>query len=82
MASGGKKSTMLLADARPGLSYKIEAINGGYGLNSRLNAMGIIPGETIKIIHHTRRGPITLAVKGVRLALGRGVSYKIEVSQL
>jgi len=82
MASGDKKVTMLLADARPGLKYKIVSIYGGYGLNARLNAMGIIPGEIVKVIHHTRRGPITMAVKGVRIALGRGVSYKIEVRKL
>ncbi len=77
-----KNKFMLLAHVKPGLEYRIEAIYGGYCLNSRLNAMGILPGEIVKIIHRTGVGPMTLAVKGVRIALGRGIAHKIEVSEV
>ena len=75
------KKLMLLAHVKPGLKYRIEAIYGGYCLNSRLHAMGILPGEVVKVIHRTGLGPMTLAVKGVRIALGRGIAHKIEVSE-
>jgi Fe2+ transport system protein FeoA len=76
------KRPMLLAHVKPGMKYRIEAIYGGYCLNSRLHAMGILPGETVKVIHRTGVGPMTLAVKGVRIALGRGIAHKIEVSEV
>ena len=77
-----KKKHILLAHVKPGMEYRIETIYGGYCLNSRLNAMGILPGEIIKVIHRTGVGPMTLAVKGVRIALGRGIAHKIEVSEV
>ena len=76
------KRLMLLAHVKPGLKYRIEEIYGGYFLNSRLNAMGILPGEIVKVIHRTGVGPMTIAVKGVRIALGRGIAHKIEVSEV
>ena len=76
-----EKNSFLLSEAAPGRKYQVKTIYGGYGLINRLNAMGILPGEIIKIIHHTGRGPMTLAVKGVRIALGRGITQKIEVTE-
>ena len=73
---------ILLAHTVQGRKYKIENIHGGYNLNSRLNSMGIIPGDIVKVIYQAKWGPMTLAVKGVRIALGRGIAHKIEVSEL
>ncbi len=80
-SSDDDKKVMLLAHVKQGHQYRIEAIYGGYCLNSRLHAMGILPGEIVKVIHRTGAGPMTLAVKGVRIALGRGITHKIEVSE-
>lgn len=73
---------MLLAHTIHGKKYKIIGINGGHCLNARLNSMGIIPGETVKVVYKVRGGPMTLAVKGVRIALGLGIAHKIEVEEL
>lgn len=80
--SGADSQKKLLANALPGKKYRIEKIYGGYGLNSRLHAMGIIPNEIVTVIYQTWGGPMTLAVKGVRIALGRGMAQKIEVSEV
>jgi ferrous iron transport protein A len=82
--TGGHKNSnviILLAHTKQGKKYKIENINGGHCLNSRLNSMGIVPGDIVKVIHQGYGGPMTLAVKGVRIALGRGIAHKIEVSE-
>jgi len=79
---GEDSNRKLLAYALPGKKYRVEKIYGGYGLNSRLHAMGIIPNETVTVIYQTWGGPMTLAVKGVRIALGRGMAQKIEVSEI
>ncbi|MBM3707685.1 MAG: ferrous iron transport protein A [Actinobacteria bacterium] len=79
---GKDSNKILLACALPGRKYRIVTIYGGYGLNSRLHAMGIIPNGTVTVIYQTWGGPMTLAVKGVRIALGRGMAQKIEVSEV
>ena len=76
------KNIILLKYAVPGKNYLVEKIIGGHGINGRLNAMGIIPNEVITVVFQTWGGPLTIAVKGVRIALGRGITQKIEVSEL
>ena len=76
------KNIILLKSAIPGKKYIIDRIIGGHGINGRLNAMGIVPNEVITVIFQTWGGPLTIAVKGVRIALGRGITHKIEVSEL
>jgi Fe2+ transport system protein FeoA len=76
------KNVILLKSAVPGKNYLIEKIIGGHGINGRLNAMGIVPKEVITVVFQTWGGPLTIAVKGVRIALGRGITHKIEVSEL
>jgi len=75
------KNIILLKSAIPGKKYIIDRIIGGHGINGRLNAMGIVPNEVITVIFQTWGGPLTIAVKGVRIALGRGITHKIEVSE-
>jgi Fe2+ transport system protein FeoA len=76
------KNVILLKSAVPGKKYIIDRIIGGHGINGRLNAMGIVPKEVITVIFQTWGGPLTIAVKGVRIALGRGITHKIEVCEL
>jgi len=76
------RNVILLKSAVPGKKYIIERIIGGHVINGRLNAMGILPKEVITVIFQTWGGPLTIAVKGVRIALGRGITHKIEVSEI
>ena len=76
---GNEGKVVLLNGASCNKEYRIVRILGGALLHSRLHSMGIVPNETIKIVLSTGGGPIAVAVKGVRIALGRGVSHKIEV---
>jgi Fe2+ transport system protein FeoA len=76
------KNVILLKSAIPGKKYIIGRIIGGHGINGRLNAMGIMPKEVITVVFQTWGGPLTIAVKGVRIALGRSITQKIEVSEL
>ena len=76
------KNIILLKSAVPGKNYLVEKIIGGHGINGRLNAMGIVPKEVITVVFQTWGGPLTIAVKGVRIALGRGITHKIEGSEL
>ena len=59
---------------------KIVDLNGGQGFQKRLRVMGIKEGQIIKIItKQPFRGPITIAVFGCQMTLGRGMTDKITV---
>lgn len=55
----------------------------GTKLAMRLAAMGLRPGDRIRIVSKISHGPIIIENlnNGTRIALGRGMTYKILVSQ-
>ncbi|MCD6368293.1 MAG: FeoA domain-containing protein [Thermoproteales archaeon] len=70
---------MPLAFAPEGSLVRVIDIMAGRGLTRRLIEMGLVPGSVIKVVKTMGPGPIVIEVKGVRLALGHGVSMKILV---
>jgi len=68
-----------LAQVLPGQRARVEAVQGGRGLVSRLAALGIVPGTLIMVLSNARFGPVILEVRGSRLALGRGQAARIVV---
>ena len=59
---------------------KIIGLDGGLGFKKRLRVMGIKEGQIIKIVtKQPFRGPITIAVFGCQMTLGRGMADKITV---
>ena len=75
-------NSLTLARAVQGRKYKIERVSGGYGLNSRLLSIGFLPGEVISVINQSGWGPLTVSIKGSKIALGRGIAHKIFVQEL
>lgn len=62
---------------------KIIAVEGGRGFQSKLRVMGIREGQKIKIIsRQPLHGPITVAVNGSQMTLGRGMTQRIIVEEL
>ena len=74
--------SLTLAVAVQGRKYKIDRISGGHGLNSRLLSVGFLHGEVISVINQSVWGPLTVLVKGSKIALGRGIAHKILVEEL
>ena len=72
---------MPLAMASPGEVVKIADLRGGRGLTRKLADMGLVPGTRVRIINSCGPGPVVLEVRGTRLALGHGMSYKIMVTR-
>jgi ferrous iron transport protein A len=71
---------MTLTQMRPGKSGTVVQIQGGFGLVNRLNGLGIIPGKRItKISAMMARGPVTVEVDRVQVAIGFGMANKIVV---
>ena len=73
------ESWMPLSLAPAGRSVRFRRVQAGHGLNSRLAAMGLLPGVQFQICHNDRRGPVIIGVNGNRLVLGRGMAEKVAV---
>jgi ferrous iron transport protein A len=55
-------------------------IEGGHGVRSHLNTLGIHVGDQIVVVERAPfRGPVLVEIHGSRVALGRGVARKVKV---
>jgi Fe2+ transport system protein FeoA len=70
---------MPLAMVTPGEEVRLTAIYGGRRMRKRLADLGLNLGLTVRVIQHDGHGPLILAVKDSRLALGRGMAHRIMV---
>ncbi|HEY79616.1 MAG TPA: ferrous iron transport protein A [Anaerolineae bacterium] len=71
--------TRPLSAAQRGDQVRLVRIDAGYRLARRLAELGLTPGVVLQIVHKNG-GPMLIAVRGARLALGRGVTDKIQVT--
>jgi Fe2+ transport system protein FeoA len=67
-----------LTSARRGETVQVVRIEAGRRLSQRLVELGLTPGVVIQVVH-VNSGPILIAVRGARLAIGRGMAEKILV---
>jgi Fe2+ transport system protein FeoA len=61
-----------------GQRIRLVEITAGRRLRRRLTELGLTPGVEIEIVQD-QGGPLLLAVRDTRLALGRGMAHKIIV---
>ncbi|MEA3348886.1 MAG: FeoA family protein [Pseudomonadota bacterium] len=72
---------MVLSTAGCGKNLRLLNINNaGQALQSRLAAMGMVPGVEFEVITNHSRGPLVLAVEESRIIVGRGMADKVIVS--
>lgn len=75
---GGKLVT--LRQMQAGQSGKVVQVQGGAGLANRLSALGVRPGKRItKISSMLMRGPVTIQLGSMRVAVGFGMANRIIV---
>ena len=59
---------------------RIIDLQGGHQFQRRLHVMGIRKGQTIRVVSKQPfNGPLTVAVCGCQMTLGRGMAQKILV---
>jgi len=74
------RKQVTLVQMQRGQSGIVVQIQGGHGAVNRLGALGIIPGKRItKISSMLMRGPITIEVDRVQVAIGFGMANKVIV---
>lgn len=74
--------TSKLSAVPGGESARIRRLAGGQAFLSRLAPLGFIPGARLRVIQNPGRGPLLVAMRGARVALGRGEADKILVERL
>lgn len=68
-----------LADVPAGESARVAGVEQGHALRMRLMAIGITPGTVVRMVMRNPVGPCIVAVRGARVALGRGMLRRIRV---
>ena len=67
-----------VSEAKKGEYVRVDSIDAGIGLRSRLHALGISVGNVLEVVQNSGVGPLILKVKGSNIALGRGQGYWVE----
>ena len=72
------KTTIPLTQARSGTSITLVKIQGGKEIVRRLVELGLTPGVHLRKLQDAG-GPVILAIRDSRIALGRGMAEKLFV---
>ena len=75
-------TTINLSAVRDGESVRVQGIEGGHYLLSRLASLGFTPGVSLRVVQNIGRGPLIVNLRDTRVALGRGEANKIVVQRL
>jgi Fe2+ transport system protein FeoA len=67
-----------LSTTHRGDCVRLVHIDAGHRLSHRLAELGLTPGVVMEVVNKNG-GPMLIAVRGARLALGQGVTDKILV---
>ena len=71
---------MTLRDLEAGASAVVKEVHGGLDLRRRLSAIGVLPGGTVEVLQSgTLGGPVLLAIRGARVAIGQRQAQNVEV---
>lgn len=74
---------MLLTEVEVGGEVVLRAISGGKGVRSKLYSLGLLPGVVMRVLQPGGPGgPVVIAVRDDRLAIGRGMAEKMVVETL
>lgn len=77
-----QQAAMPLALAPVGQDVCLVGIHGGRHIRRRLADLGLNPGMKVRVVSSGEGGPLILAVKDSRLALGRGMAFRVMVRPL
>ena len=68
-----------LSAVAPGQRARLVRIEAGRHAVHRLSELGLTPGVELEVFHPNGSGPLLLAVRDTRLAIGRGVADRVMV---
>jgi Fe2+ or Zn2+ uptake regulation protein/Fe2+ transport system protein FeoA len=62
-----------------GGSVRVRALSGGSTFRSRLACLGFTPGASLRMLQNSGHGPVLVALRDTRVALGRGEASQVLV---
>jgi Fe2+ transport system protein FeoA len=68
-----------LMTASGGEVFKLDSVRGSAAIQSRLAALGFVPGAELKLMHSHIAGSVVVAMKESRLVLGYGMAQYVWV---
>lgn len=71
-----RRASMPLSMARPGEKVRVDGFLGGRHSEVRLSDMGLTPGTEVEVLT-ANGGPVMVACRGSRLAVGRKMAQKL-----
>ena len=75
-----KKTKTTLVDLKPGDEAVISGVDGGHGIITNMENLGIRQGVGVKVVsRHFMKGPIVVMAGSSRVAIGFGMAKKILV---
>jgi Fe2+ or Zn2+ uptake regulation protein/Fe2+ transport system protein FeoA len=74
-----KKSSESLCSLQSGAAATVTALSGGHAFCSRVANLGFTAGAEVTMLQNYGSGPLIVAVRGVRVALGREEADKVLV---
>jgi Fur family ferric uptake transcriptional regulator len=77
-----REPALFLAMAPQGERLRVVRFLGGKTMQRRLISMGLSQGSEVEVLNNNGGGPVLVAVKGTRLAVGRGVAHKILLAPI
>lgn len=75
-------TTLTLAQMVPGRLARIVAVEVKAEMQSRLAALGLVPGEVVEVVRSAPQGPCLVAFRASRLALQLELAQGISVRTL
>jgi ferrous iron transport protein A len=73
------EKTIPLTEASIGTPYRLVHLKGGKVMQRRLAEMGLTPGVRVRVLQDCG-GPLLVAIRSSRIALGKGMAAKITVT--
>jgi ferrous iron transport protein A len=71
---------MTLRDLESGARAVVKEVHGGFSLRRRLGDVGVLPGGTVEVLRSgALGGPVLIAIREGRVAIGQRQAQKIEV---
>ena len=79
---GRVEDTIALTDLQDGEKSTMVLAFGGHRMVRRLAEMGLTPGAEVTVVRSApMHGPIEISIRGVSLALGRGIASRVLVKR-
>jgi Fe2+ transport system protein FeoA len=71
-----------VSDVPTGGRGVVRLLRGGEEFTHRMAALGFTPGVEVTVVQNYGRGPLLVALRDTRVALGRGEAFKVLVEVL